>query len=124
MNVSRSFLLVGVVYLVIGIGFGMHMGASGDHGFMPLHAHINLLGFVLMTLFGILYRIIPAMAAANLARIHFWLHQVGAAILVMMLFLLFSGQVSEAAMFPIAPLAELLVLLATLVFAVNLWRNA
>lgn len=59
MNVSRNFILAGAVYLVIGISFGIHMGATGDHTMAPLHAHINLLGFTLMAVFGVPYRVFP-----------------------------------------------------------------
>ena len=56
MNVSRSFMLVGTLFLIAGIPIGMYMGASGDMALAPLHAHINLLGFVLMMVFGLIYR--------------------------------------------------------------------
>jgi hypothetical protein len=124
MQISRNYLVIGSLYLVLGIFLGMYMGGSGDHSMAPLHAHINLLGFALMTLFGILYRVIPAMADSVLALVQFWLHQVGAAVLLIMLFLMFSGRITEAAMVPIAPLAEFLVLLSVLAYAVNLWRSA
>jgi len=32
-----------VVYLVMGVGLGIYMGASGDHVMVPVHAHLNLL---------------------------------------------------------------------------------
>ncbi len=59
MNISRNFILAGVAYLLVGISFGIYMGSSGDHSYAPLHAHINLLGFTLMTVFGVLYRVFP-----------------------------------------------------------------
>ncbi|MFD1808492.1 hypothetical protein ACFSHQ_11265 [Gemmobacter lanyuensis] len=68
MNISRSFLLIGSLYLLVGIGLGSHMGASGDHTLAPVHAHINLLGFVLMTLFGLAYRVMPAMGGGCCPR--------------------------------------------------------
>lgn len=34
-----------VVYLVMGVGLGIYMGASGDHVMVPVHAHLNLLGW-------------------------------------------------------------------------------
>ena len=34
-----------VVYLVLGVGLGIYMGASGDHVMVPVHAHFNLLGW-------------------------------------------------------------------------------
>ncbi|MEO8244374.1 MAG: hypothetical protein ABI832_18910 [bacterium] len=124
MNITRAFLVVGTIYLVLGIGLGMRMGASGDHSMMPVHAHINLLGFVLMAVFGLIYKTFPAMTNGRLATVHFWLHLTGSALLIVMLFLMFSGRIPEAAMVPAAPLAEGLVMLGVLTFAYNLWMNA
>lgn len=124
MQISRNFMVIGVAYLLLGIGLGMYMGGSGDHSLAPLHAHINLLGFTLMTVFGLVYRVIPAMGATTLARAHFWLHQAGALILLAMLSMLLTGRITEAGMAPLAPLAELLVLLGVASFAYNVWHNA
>lgn len=124
MNVSRPFMVIGGLYLLVGIGIGMVMGASGSVTFVPLHAHINLLGFVLMTLFGLVYHVFPAMADSVLSKLHFWMHQVGTIILVVMLYLFLSGRIGEAGMVPLAPAAEGIVWLGVLVFVVNLWQNA
>ena len=61
MNISRGFLVIGSLYLLVGIVFGMYMGGTGDHSLAPLHAHINLLGFALMMIFGLVYRQFPEM---------------------------------------------------------------
>lgn len=124
MTVSRGFLVVGPVYLIGGVLIGMYMGGAGDHSLSPAHAHINLLGFVLMMVFGLAYGRFPEAAASRLARVHFWLHQGGAIILSVMLVLLFSGKLSEEAMFPLAPLAELALLVGGVCFAANMWRHA
>lgn len=124
MQISRNFMVIGVAYLFLGIGLGMYMGGSGDLSLAPLHAHINLLGFTLMTVFGLVYRVIPAMGTTNLARAHFWLHLTGSVILLVMLSMLLTGRITEAGMAPLAPLAELLVLLGVASFAWNVWRNA
>ena len=55
MNLSNWFLRIAVVYLLAGVSLGIFMGASGDHSMFPLHAHINLLGWVSMSLFGFFY---------------------------------------------------------------------
>ncbi|MBI1415858.1 MAG: cytochrome-c oxidase [Limimaricola sp.] len=123
MNVSRGFLVMGCLYLIAGISIGMYMGASTDHTLVPAHAHINLLGFTLMSVFGLVYRVVPAMAESGLATAHFWLHQVGTLLLVTMLVLLLTGRIAETAMFPVAPIAEVLVMLGVLSFAANLLRN-
>lgn len=124
MNISRNFLLTGCLYLLIGIGMGSYMGGSGDHTLMPVHAHINLLGFTLMTIFGLAYRLIPGLAMGPLALGHFWLHQLGALVLLAALFLMMSGRVAAPTIGPVFPLAELAVLAGTLCFGLNLWRKA
>lgn len=124
MNISRNFVLVGTVFLVIGIGFGIYMGASGKHDFAPLHAHLNLLGFVLPMVFALTYRGFPEMGTSKLAGYHFWLHVVPAAVLLVMLFLLLSGSITEAGMAPVAPVAEVLILAGVLVFLLNAVKNA
>lgn len=74
MNISLGFLVMGGVYLVAGIVLGSYMGGSGDHSLAPVHAHINLLGFALMTAFGLGYRLVPGLADGVLPKAHFWLH--------------------------------------------------
>ena len=123
MSISRAFLITGGLYLLVGISFGIYMGAPQEFGFAPLHAHINLLGFVLMTLFGILYALFPAMAGTVLAKAHFWLHQAGALVLLVLLFLLFSGRIAETSMVPWAPIAEVMVLLSVAAYLMNLVRS-
>lgn len=124
MNISRNFILVGAVYLALGIVLGMYMGASGNHAPSIAHAHINLLGFTLMAVFGILYKIFPAMGGNKIAVAHFWLHLVGSVILLVMLFAMTMEWIAEAQMAPIAPIAELLVLLGVLAFLWNMVQHA
>ena len=124
MNVSRNFLVLGSLFLIFGITIGTYMGASGDHSLAPSHAHINLLGFVLSAVFALTYKAYPAMTEGMLASVHFWMHAVGAGVLNILLFLMLAGLVSDAIMFPLAPITELLVLLGAVVFAWNVFRNA
>ncbi|MBT8459333.1 MAG: hypothetical protein KJN60_06685 [Boseongicola sp.] len=124
MNVSRNFLLLGSAFLILGLVIGMYMGGSGDHSLAASHAHINLLGFVLSAVFALTYKAYPAMLEGRLANIHFWLHLVGAIILNVLLFLMLTKTISEAAMVPLAPISELLVLLGVLTFGWNVLKNA
>jgi sorbitol-specific phosphotransferase system component IIBC len=124
MNVSRNFLLVGVVYLIIGIILGSYMGAMNDHTLAPLHAHINLLGFTLMTVFALVYRVFGAMAEASLARIHFWCHLVGSIGLLIGLFMILSDPESGPSVGPILSIFELLILAGVALFGWNALQNA
>lgn len=49
-----------VVYFIMGVGLGIYMGASGDHLYVPVHAHFNLLGWASLALVGLIYhQLIP-----------------------------------------------------------------
>lgn len=124
MNIVRGFMVVASIYIIIGVSIGAYMGGSGDRTLVPVHVHINLLGFTLMMIFAVFYHLFPAAAASGLAKAHFWLHQVGTFVLLSMLYLLMSGSITEAAMFPLAPIAEGAVLLGLVSFAINVWRHA
>lgn len=123
MSTSRNFMVIATLYIIVGVGIGMYMGGSSDHTLTPVHAHINLLGFVLPMVFGIVYHLFPAAGGSTLARAHFWLHQIGALVLLVMLALLLTGRISEGAMVPLAPIAELAVMLGLVAFAVNVYRH-
>lgn len=124
MSISRGFLLAGAVYLIVGIMLGGYMGASGDHSLTPVHAHINLLGFALMTIFGLAYRLVPGLGDGALPKAHFWLHLVGSLGLLVALTLMMLGKVSEAAVGPLMPVFEGAVLLGVVLWLVGLWRKA
>ena len=124
MNVARSFAIGGVLFLILGIFLGMHMGASGDHSLMPVHAHINLLGFTLMTIFGLTYRLVPAMGGNGMARAHFWLHAIGTLTLVCMIFLKYSGRIGDGdSIMIVMPFAEGAIMIGVLAYAWNLFKN-
>jgi len=82
------------LYPVVGILFGIYMGGSGDGILAPVHAHINLLGFTLMTVFGIAYRVMPAHVEGMPPKLHFWLHQAGSPGLLIGLTLMITGTVA------------------------------
>jgi len=101
----------------------MYMGGAGDHTLASLHAHINLLGFTLMTVFGVLYRIFPAMAENTLAKVHFWGHLIGGIILVGGLYVLLTNPEAESSMAPVMIISELLVFLSVLTYAWNAYKT-
>lgn len=124
MTFSKGFLVIGAVYLVIGMSIGVYMGGTQDFTLSPLHAHINLLGFTLMTLFGIVYRVIPALSDNVLAKAHFWLFQIGALLLLVFLFLLLSQRAAGETLGPVLAVVEVIVLLSVLAFLANLWKHS
>ena len=47
-RVALAFFTVAPIYGLIGMIWGIVMGATEDHALSPAHAHLNLLGMVLM----------------------------------------------------------------------------
>ena len=76
--IGTLMMCVSVVILLIGMLAGIAMGVEQDFMLAPAHAHLNLVGGVLLFLFGLYYRLIPAAGNSILARIQGWLHIVGA----------------------------------------------
>jgi hypothetical protein len=111
---SGRWFAAAIVYLVAGIALGVFMGASGDHGLMPVHAHVNLMGWVSMALFGFIYRAYPAAAAGSAARWHFRLYQIGTPLLLAAVAAIHSGY---GAADPVAGIASIVVLVSVLLFA-------
>ncbi|KUO56550.1 MAG: hypothetical protein APF80_06700 [Alphaproteobacteria bacterium BRH_c36] len=67
MTASKLCFRSAMILLLAGIVWGLHMAISTDHSAMPAHAHLNLLGFVALFLFGIFYRLHPKVEQSRLA---------------------------------------------------------
>jgi hypothetical protein len=90
-NIDRLFVLTGLVFLLVGMAIGLQMSKTQDFALHGLHAHLNLLGFVLMTLFGLCYRAWPKMQEGVLASIHYLLHTLSVATALTLLYFLLSN---------------------------------
>ena len=69
-KIDVSFILLSVLCLIFGIVMGIVMGAAHDFQFTPVHAHLNLLGWVSLALFGLIYKAYPALKSSWLANAH------------------------------------------------------
>ena len=76
-RLSNTFLRLAIVFALVGVAVGYGMGASEDHRLASAHAHINLLGWVSMFLYGLFYRTFPGAAAGWLAKAHLGLSVLG-----------------------------------------------
>lgn len=82
MSVSNNFLRLGVLSALVGMSLGVWMGANENFVLRPVHAHINLLGFASMMLFGLFYRAFPTASRGWLPLAHFVLSVLGFLILM------------------------------------------
>lgn len=107
---------ISVVYFVIGICLGYYMGSTENSDFTPVHAHINLLGWTALTLAGLIYVVFPRAAETVLAKLHFWLHNIGLPIMMISLAFIVSKVTSAL---PYLIVGETLVLIGVILFAIN-----
>lgn len=114
------FLKIAVVYLFIGALLGLGMGITQKFALVPVHAHLLLLGWASLALAGLVYHLYPAAATTRLARIHFWLHNLGLPVFMVALGVLLTG--TESAI-PIVAAAASVVLVGLAIFAVNVLIN-
>jgi hypothetical protein len=70
-RLDLKFLLLGALMLVAGVTLGIVMGVRQDFSLAPVHAHINLVGWASLSLFGIVYKLYPELARSRLAALHF-----------------------------------------------------
>jgi len=70
-RLDLKFLALGAAMLVAGVTLGVVMGIRHDFSLAPVHAHINLVGWASLSLFGIVYKLYPELARSRLAALHF-----------------------------------------------------
>ena len=93
-NIDRWFLRIAVIYGLVAMVLGIVMGISENHTQMPTHAHLNLVGWVSMALYALVYRQYPAAAQSRLATPHFWVANVGAVLLTVGVYTQMAGMPS------------------------------
>jgi cbb3-type cytochrome oxidase subunit 1 len=81
-GIAFLFFVTAALCVTLGMAWGIHMSASGDHTLAGAHAHLNLVGWVTMALFGIYYHLVPAAADTLLAKVHYAVALAGVVLLV------------------------------------------
>jgi hypothetical protein len=110
---SRTWFRLAALYFAIGVTLGVAMGASGDHSLFAVHAHINLLGWVSMALFGVIGAMHPSMTEGRTAAVQFWTYNLGVPVMLGALTLRLKGL---AAIEPLIALASILIGVSVLLF--------
>lgn len=123
-DVPFAFFLTAVLCVTIGMCLGLWMGPSGHMEYVPVHVHLNLVGWATLGLFGVYYRLTPGAAQARLARVHAILAIPGVVLMVSGL----AGEVSDiAAITPPSMVALMLgavmTVLSMFVFLFTVIRN-
>lgn len=120
MKTSSTSFKVACLFAIAGLGMGIGMAASQDLTLMPAHAHLNLLGWVSLFLFGVFYRLHPALETSRLAMTQIVVWSVGTAFLTVAVAALHLGY---AAFEPVAAVSALLLLCSLGLFSVLVFRS-
>lgn len=113
MKASSLSFLTAVAIALVGMAWGIHMAISQDHSTLAAHAHLNLLGWVSLFLFGVFYRLHPALDGARVARVQVLIWLAGTAILTVGVAMIHSGRPSGE---PFAGVGSIMVLADMLLF--------
>lgn len=123
MSLAYRFFVLGILFALTGMSLGTYMGISQDFLYAPVHAHINLVGWVTHFLFGLYYRSEPENAKGALPQVHFWCAALGGILLPIGII----GAVTENATLDLVvipgTLLTLLSMVMFLIVVVRGWRN-
>lgn len=81
-RVPTLFFCTAALFALIGMGWGIQMSATHDHSLSPAHGHLNLIGFVAMSVFGGYYALNPLAATSKLALAHYALTLLAVVVLI------------------------------------------
>ena len=119
-RVSLWFFAVAVLYAIAGMAWGMQMAGSGDHSMFPAHAHLNLIGWVGMAIYGTFYALARDQTSTRLAWIVFAVSNVGTIIMIPTLAILLAHGEDPQYMMPVA-IGAGIVFVGMILFAVSVW---
>jgi cbb3-type cytochrome oxidase subunit 1 len=120
MSVSNFCFVLGSLTGLAGVSLGIFMGVTQDHSLTPVHAHLNLIGWVSMFLFGLYYHAHPE-AEQRLAKVQAGAVAIGYLAMMGALASLILAPVAAA--LPIAIAGSVLVWIGMALFAVIVWRT-
>jgi hypothetical protein len=98
MEIDRAYVAIALLWAIAGMLLGLYMGIAADNKLLVMHVAMMLTGFVTLAIYGMIYRLWPALKKSPLARIQFWIAVLSAAgIIVGSYFFATSGSVPLAA---------------------------
>lgn len=115
-SMSALWARTALVWFLATMVFGMYLGMTRQFGASSPHAHMGLLGWVSSALFAFLWSFCGA-ERPRLAGVHWALHNLGVATMVVALFLTINGRDLGG----LIALGGLVVIVATLLLAAMIW---
>jgi surface polysaccharide O-acyltransferase-like enzyme len=120
-RVSAAFFVTGGLFVLMGMFGGMWMGMNEDFRLMPVHAHLNLLGWVTMALYGGFYALTAKTYSKRLAWTNYALSTVGVIVMIPLLAVFLLTQ--NKALTPFMGIGELISVSSLVVFLISAVRE-
>jgi len=120
MKASSLSFQAAVLCVIAGMVWGLVMAISQDHSAHPAHAHLNLLGWVCLFLFGLYYRLHPMLERDRRAHVQVWSWLVGTVVMAIGVVLVHIGTTSAE---PLAAGGSFIVFASMLLFAWLLFQT-
>ena len=120
-RVSAAFFGVGALCVLTGMLWGIHMAMSKDFTLMPAHAHLNLVGWVTMSLYGTFYALTANTLSPRLAWGNFVISALGVLVMIPSLGMMLSS--GNDKLEPLVATGSVLTVVGLLVFAVSVFRE-
>jgi cbb3-type cytochrome oxidase subunit 1 len=122
----KAFIRASLAWFTLGIALGLAMAAYPAFVvYRPAHAHMNVVGFITMMIFGVGYQLLPRLFghrlhSSKLAVAHWWLANVGLALMVLGFVLApYIGARSA----PLTTTGGALFAIGAFSFVFNMWRT-
>jgi len=120
-RVSAAFFALGASCVLVGMIWGMIMGATEDVALAPAHAHLNLLGWVTMGLYGTFYALTRQTMSEKLAWTNFIVSGLGVVVLIPTLAIYLKS--NNQALIPGLLVGEILTVGGLVIFGVSAARE-
>ena len=120
MKASTLSFRAAVLFVIVGMVWGLYMAISENHVTFPAHAHINLLGWVSLFLFGIFYHLHPQIDRSRAALAQVWIWMIGVVVQAYGVARIYTGHMSGEVF---ASIGSFIVLAAMILFAWLVYRR-
>lgn len=119
---DRKFILTAFGYAILGLLLGIYMAAAKNPAQHVTHAHFMLIGFLLSFIYGLCHKLWLNNSTSKLAVIQFYIHQLGAVIVLIGLFLYYGQFVPLATLDPLLAMSSIAVFIAMVLMKIEFIR--
>lgn len=86
-NYSKWLIRISAIYALIGALIGSDMAGRKDYDLVPGHAHILVVGWLTLVVYGIFYHVFKEISMKKIAKLHAWTSLIGGGLMPLMMLL-------------------------------------